>query len=149
MLDNIYTPLMDIGEVIKPLINPAFLWVNVDIELLDTEIFNSFDGNIQGSDKIGVILQYTGFKTNTNHKSTDKVCVIHLEYRVVVVAPSELFPTVAGAKWCEIMNALNGFSPNNDCFTLNLIDDLREGNEPDFKAGFCAIPMMFSLKQMI
>ena len=148
MLNNVYDPLVEIADVIKTIVRPEFVWMNLEIDLIDTDIFD-VDVAIPPNENVGVIVQYTGFKTDTNHKNTVISNIINLEYRIIVIAPDELFHSVVGVKWIEILKALNGLSIGEQCFKLTLIDDIREFNEPDFVSGFCATPMVLSLKVIV
>ena len=137
-----------IDELLK-LFPRHMIFTEDTLSSISIKTFSSESGvKLHSKDAVAVVVVNTGYKV-LNSKSGGTASLINSLWRVFVVTPSELYKTQAGAKMVDVIVALQGLKMGDTSKPLELKDDVREFNEPDFTTNLFAIPSVFGFDAVI
>ncbi len=145
-LTNMFDPEEFIIARIEPLFSTGMVIDQVEAASLDNSFFNDQPSDAQ---KLGAIVMSAGFRADplvgNSRKPQQRLKML---WQVVVVCPAELYKTNGGAKQLEVIQLLKGWRVSPEIGIMQLIDDERGFNRPDFANDLAYLPMMFSVDAM-
>ena len=109
---------------------------------------STFDGKDSDDERVGILVLNSGFRTNAMFGANKKQELKQL-WQVVVVCPRELYHSHGGKKVIDIMVRLKGWRVSAEIGIMQLIDDERGFNRPDYAQDVVYLPMVFKLKTSI
>jgi len=144
------TGVYDAEDAIVSLLEPLFpdghVFSQYDITKISSEFFRTVE-NVD--DRIAALVVNAGFSV-PEVIGNRKANVIKPLWRIIVVAPSELYKSHAGVKLMEVIKVLTGETIYSDTGKpLTLSTDVREFNEPDFVSDVVSIPCVFTYDLII
>lgn len=145
-MDNLF----DAEELIVDRVSTAFstgmVFYGPDITDLDNDDFTKFDID---DDRVGLIIRHAGFKAD-RIVGDKRIANQRLKtfWQLVIVCPAELYKTVGGVKFVEVVNLLKGYRLSKIFKPMELTDDERDFNEPEFIKDMVYIPMMFIVENV-
>lgn len=145
-ITNIFEPEALIVAGLETIFPANMIFVESKLEQLTNEVFYAITAP---EDKVAVLVINAGFKADApvgNNRSP--VQRLKGYWQVVVVCPSELYYTVGGVKFVEVVNHFKGFHLG-DLGIMKLIDDERGFNKPDYLNDMVYLPMLFSVDEII
>lgn len=145
------TNMFDIEGFITTKLEELFpsdmIFVEANSEALDNNFFTDRDTD---DEKIGVMVLNSGFRADP--LVGDKRAPIQqlkTLWQVVVVCPKDLYKSHGGAKFILVMKALRGWRISSDIGIMQLIDDERGFNRPDYNNDLVYLPMMFTVNTIV
>lgn len=145
MFSNMYAPEAMIREALLPLFNEDLIFTQQTIDDIDSSIFEDKNNDC---DLAACLIIYGGYRVLSTG-GRGKQQKIRPLWRVVVVTPSELYMTLCGVKMIEVVKVLKGSTLENTCSGLELVDDVREFNEPSFINSLVGIPSVYSFDTVV
>lgn len=146
-ITNIYEIEPLIEAEMKKLVNPELVFMGVDMDDLDNTTFTAYEVK---SERVGVVIINAGFKTDGIRGSRKTPSQkIKMFWQIAVVSPKELYKTNAGETFVKVVKALIGKKLSKEFTELELIDDERDFNVPQFSSDLTWQPMMFSVETII
>jgi hypothetical protein len=145
-ITNIYQPESLIVSGLQTLFPANMIFVESGLEGLTNEIFYDI---ADPADKVAVLVINAGFKADPpvgNNRSP--IQRLKGYWQIVVVCPSELYYTVGGVKFIEVVNHFKGLHLG-DLGMMKLIDDERGFNKPDYLNDMVYLPMLFSVDEIV
>ena len=146
-LTNMFEAETLICEKLEVIFNKDMIFIEVDLEALSNETFIDKDTD---SEKIGVLILNAGFRTDPlvgNSRSPQQR--LKTLWQVVVVCPKDLYKLHGGVKMIEVINLLKGWRVSAEIDKMQLIDDERGFNRPDYNNDLAYLPMMFTVNTIV
>lgn len=131
----------------QDLFSPKMIFNQSEIGDLDNDDFTEFTVE---EDRVGLMVRQAGFKVDPlKGKKSFKQQKVKFFWQLIVVCPSDLYDTVGGLKVIEVMQRLMGVKLSKDYTEMQLIDDERDFNQPEFMKDLVYIPTMFQLEGLL
>ena len=144
---SMFEPETLIMERFDALFPTDMIFSESDATDLDNE---TFAVNEIVDDRVGCIVVNAGYRSEplvgNNRNPQQKIKML---WQVVVICPRELYATVGGGKMLEVIAALKGYRLSSDFDYMQLIDDERGFNRPEYANDIAYLPMMFSVSAVI
>lgn len=144
---NMFTPEELIENRIKSLFPDNMVFVEVDTDDLDDNVFGKV---VNEDEKIGAIILNAGFRTDplvgNSRKPQQRLKML---WQVVVICPREKYKTHGGPKLLEVMQTLKGYRLSEEVGIMQLIDDERGFNRPEYTGDLAYLPAMFTVETVI
>jgi len=146
-LANMFEPETLIAERLRTIFNPDMVILEVDSDTVDNEFFTGQDSD---SEKLGVMILNAGYRTDPlKGNSRSPVQRLKMLWQVVVICPKDLYKTHGGIKMIEVMQLLKGWRVSQEIGIMQLIDDERGFNRPDYANDLAYLPMMFTVDTIV
>jgi len=145
-ITNIFEPERLIIEGLETLFPSNMIFVESNVERLTQEVFYAIQ---DPADKVAALVINAGFKADPpvgNNRSP--VQRLKGYWQIVVVCPTELYYTVGGVKFVEVINHFKGLHLG-DLGIMKIIDDERGFNKPDYLNDMVYIPVLFSVDEIV
>ena len=118
-----------------------------DSEDVDNDFFNDRETD---NEKLGVMVLNGGYRADPLvGNSRQPKQRLKMLWQVVVICPKDLYKTHGGVKMLEVMQLLKGLRLSNELGMMQLNDDERGFNRPDYVNNLVYLPMMFSVDTVV
>jgi len=145
MITNIFTPENLIIAKLGELFDSSMIFSESESSDLDNEFFKEFDTD---EEKIGALVLNSGYRADPLVGS-GKNQRLKMLWQVVVVCPKELYNSHGGVKMLEVMQLFKGHRLAKEFDYMQLIDDERGFNRPEYSNDLVYLPMMFTVGTVI
>lgn len=144
-ITNIFTPEDLIIARLKEIIDKDMIFVEANSSDLNNDFFNDFDTD---DEKIGALVLNSGYRADPIVGAARQQRLKML-WQVVVVCPKKLYNSHGGVKMIEVMNLFKGYRLAPEFDYMQLIDDERGFNRPEYANDLTYLPMMFTVGTVI
>ena len=146
-LTNMFTPEILIIERLESAFASGMVLNETELSAIDNDFFTGKDSDVE---RIGAAVLNSGFRADPlvgNSRSPQQR--LKTLWQVVVICPTDLYRTSGGLKMIEVIGLLKGWKVSPEIGIMQLIDDERGFNRPDFSNDLAYLPMMFSVDAMV
>ena len=144
---NIFDPEDLIIAKIEPLFSTDMVFSEADAAKLDNEFFTNIDHD---DDRIACLVLNAGFRADPlNSTASSRQQKLKMLWQIVIVCPKSLRKTHGGLKFLEVVQLLKGWRVSPEIGVMQLVDDERGFNRPDYNNNMIYIPMMFTVETVI
>jgi len=144
-ITSIYDAEQLITEKLGDMVSSDMMFTEADSAGINNQTFGDKDTD---DERVGIMVLNSGFRTNAMFGSNKKQELKQL-WQVVVVCPRELYHTHGGKKVVEVMQRLKGWRVSAEIGIMQLIDDERGFNRPDYSQDLVYLPMMFTVNTVV
>ena len=114
---------------------------------IDVNFFNTIE---KVEERVGCIVMDAGYRADplVGDKRAPKQRLKML-WQIVIICPKDLRKTVGGLKRMEVMQKLKGYRLSEEIGIMQLIDDERGFNRPEYAGDMAYLPIMFTVDTVI
>ena len=146
-LTNMFDPEKLIIEKLETIFHSDMVLNEIELNSLDNDFFTGKSSDVE---KVGAAVLHSGFRADPmvgNSRSPQQR--LKTLWQVVVLCPTDLYREEGGLKMIEVIQLLKGWRVSPEIGIMQLIDDERGFNRPDFANDLAYLPMMFSVDAMV
>jgi len=146
-LTNYFQAELLIKNAVADLFSTGMIYTGVEINELDNDDFTKMPTE---AEQLGLVIRQAGFKLDPlQGKRSYQQQRIKFFWQLAVVCPSDIYYTHGGIKVINVMQRLMGVKLSADFTEMQLIDDERDFNEPEFMKDLAYMPMMFQIDAIL
>jgi hypothetical protein len=145
-ISNIFEAESFIRQGLETLFPADRIFVEANVEQLTNEFFRTIE---LPEDKVAALIINSGFKADApvgNNRAP--VQRLKAYWQIVVVCPTELYYTVGGVKFVEVLNHFRGFTLGT-LGKMKIVDDERGFNKPDYLNDLVYLPALFAVDEIV
>ena len=146
-MTNMFDMEAMIVDRLSTLVDKSMILVEANVEELTNEFFIEKDTD---AERVGLLVLHSGYRTDPlvgNNRSPSQQ--LKILWQVVVVCPKDLYKSHGGVKMVEVMQLLKGWRAAPEMGIMQLVDDERGFNRPDYANDLAYLPSMFSVQTII
>ena len=144
-ISNIYAAEQLIVDKIAPLFGNGMVFIEANSQGLGADTFAEKDCD---DEKVAALVLNAGFRADPLFGSNNKQ-KIKTMWQVAVVCPRHLYKINGGAKMMEVIQLLKGWRVSTEIGTMEVVDDERGFNRPDFVQELVYLPVMLTVPTVI
>lgn len=146
-ITNMFETETLIATKLEELFAKDMIILEVNSEEIDNEFFIEHDND---DDKIGCMILNAGYRTDPlTGNSRARQQNLKMLWQVVVICPKDLYKSHGGVKMLEVMQLFKGWRVSKEIGIMQLIDDERGFNRPDYANDLAYLPMMFTVNTVV
>jgi len=144
-ISNLYDTEQLIVDKITPLFGSNMVFIEAESQTLGIETFTEKDCD---GDRVAALVLNAGFRADPLFGANKKQKLKTL-WEVAVVCPRALYKINGGVKLMEVIQLLKGWRVSPEIGTMEVVDDERGFNRPDFVQDLVYLPTMFMVSTVI
>lgn len=146
-ITNIYDPEDLIVAKLGELFACDMIFDEADSAKLDNEFFETFDTD---EERVACLVLNAGFRADplTSARSCPQQ-KLKMLWQISIVCPKNIRKTHGGAKFIETLQLLKGWRISPEIGIMQLIDDERGFNRPDYSNNMVYIPMLLTVDTVV
>lgn len=146
-ITNMFEAETLIATKLETLFDKNMIVLEVDSAEVDNEFFIDRDTD---DEKVGAMILNAGYRADPvvgDRRARQQQ--LKMLWQVVVICPKDLYKSHGGVKMLEVMQLLKGWRVSTEIGIMQLIDDERGFNRPDYVNDLAYLPMMFTVNTVI